>query len=272
MDCHPHKHFLYPLLLIMSQEKFYQSIQLLMMSGKTLETLAVTQAQKSIEMACNQTTKLLKDMDGSITKSRNSVDGNLLFPFDVMDHFSRATLDNWRVLMGGKSTAEIKMAEQVENQGELFSRLEKQLKAQNVSLKQKVSEKEEVLLLQKSESDKARKAKLAAQRAQRKIKAELESRNDQVLALKAERDEFTERYDQQLSDNSLLQTTNNQLERELAEARQESKLQASDSEEVASKIDALTVEQTKLIAEKDGLHKRIEELQLQLEHSSNYTE
>ncbi|MGF1715419.1 hypothetical protein [Photobacterium chitinilyticum] len=272
MECNQRGYLIYPLFLIMPQEAFYQSIRFFMASGKTLETLAVTQAQKSIEMAYNQTASLLEDMDGSIIKSRNSVGANLLFPFDVMNYLSTTMLDNWQMLMGGKSTGELKMAEQVENQEKLFSRIEQQLKVQNVSLKQKVSEKEEMLLSLRSESDKVRKAKLAAQRAQRKIKAELELSNDQVLALKAECENFTERYDQQLLDNSLLQTTNKQLERELAEVRQESKLQTTDSEQVASKIDALATEQTKLIAEKDGLYKRIEELQRQLEHSSNYTE
>ncbi|MCG7587399.1 hypothetical protein [Photobacterium sp. OFAV2-7] len=255
-----------------SIDVFYLPIQLVMMSGKMLETVAVAQARQSIDTASIQTNKLLENVDVKLSATVSAMDNNLVFPFDVMDYMSRATADNWRVLLGGKSAAELKLAEQVDNQEKLFSRMEKQFKKDKASLTHRLSEKEETLASQLSESEKARKAKLSAQRAQRKLKSELEKSNDQVSALKAECEKYTERYDQQLSDNSMLKTANKQLVLELAQARQESELQKNDSEQMATKLEALTTEQTKLIAEKDGLYKRIEELQRQLDHSSNYTE
>lgn len=272
MDCNQHKHLYISPFSVISTESFFYPRQMLTLSGRAIESLAVNQAQKSIEAAYSQTIKLLEEVDTSIARASYSVDSSLRFPFDVMDHVTRTASDNWRVLMGGKTTAEIKLAEQIENQEILSSRIENQLKAENALLIQSVSEKDETLLLQQSESDKARKAKLSAQRAQRKLKAELQATSDEALTLKAERDKFTERYDQQLSDNLLLQAQNTQLELELAKARQEEQLRITDSEQLAAENDALTAEQAKLIAEKDGLHKRIEELQRQLEHSSNYTE
>ncbi|GAB3526917.1 hypothetical protein [Photobacterium alginatilyticum] len=272
MDCNSQNNRYHSLSLNTPLESFYHSIQLFMLPGKMLEAFAVTQAQYSIETATIQTNQLLENMDANLSTTVSAMDNSLVFPFDVMDHVSKTAFDNWCVLLGGKSTAELKLAERVDNQEKLFSRMEKQFKRENASLIHRLSEKEETLASQLSESERARKAKLSAQRAQRKLKSELEKSNDQVSALKAECEKYTERYDQQLSDNSMLKTANKHLELELAQARQESELQKNDSEQVATKLEALTTEQTKLIAEKDGLQKRIEELQHQLEHSSNYTE
>ncbi|MGR5147004.1 hypothetical protein ACQKP8_10725 [Photobacterium alginatilyticum] len=272
MDCNSQYNRYHSLLTNMPLEHFYQSIQLFMLPGRMLEAFAVTQAQYSIETATIQTNRLFENMDANLSTTVGAMDNSLVFPFDVMDHVSKTAFDSWRVLLGGKSTAELKLATQVDDQEKLFSRMEKQFKRENASLTHRLSEKEETLASQLSESEKARKAKLSAQRAQRKLKSELEKSNDQVSALKAECEKYTERYDQQLSDNSMLKIVNKQLELELAQARQESELQKNDSEQVVTKLEALTTEQSNLIAEKDGLQKRIEELQHQLEHSSNYTE
>ncbi|OLQ80505.1 hypothetical protein BIT28_15625 [Photobacterium proteolyticum] len=272
MDCNSQINRYHFLSSNMPIENFYQSIQLFMLPGKMLETFALTQAQYSIETAAIQTSNLLEGMDANLSATVSEMDNSLVFPFDVMDYVSRTTSDNWRVLLGGKTTAELKLVEQVESQETLFSRIEKQLKKENAVLTQSLTEKERRLTSQVAESEKARKAKLSAQRAQRKLKAELEKSNDQLAVFRAECETYTERYDQQLSDNSVLKTANKHLELELAEARQESILQKNDSEQMAREVEALTTEQSKLIAEKDGLQKRIEELQHQLEHSSNYTE
>lgn len=251
---------------------FWTSMQLVMLAGKTLETIAINQARQSIEGSHSQTVRLLEGVDSSFRRMSKSGDASLRFPFDVMDYATRTMSDNWCNLMGMETTNEAKLTEQLEEQKRLSSQSEKRFETKITVLTQGIKVKEKELVNQQTEFEKVKKAKLSAQRSQRKIKAELEANNRELLEVKAENDAVIEKYERQLSENELLQQQKQQLELELAKAKQDAQKHKVDSGQMASQLEALTTEQAKSIAEKDGLHKRIEELQRQLEQPSHYTE
>ena len=240
-----------PAFSIMPKDPVWASVQLAMLAGKAIETLAVNQFRQTIERSHSQTVRLLEGVDSGIGRVSKSGNADLRFPFDVMDHATRTIVDNWSALMGMGTASEAKLAEQLEKQNQLLSQAEEKFKTEIMALTQSVKAKDKELVQQQAELEKEKKAKLSSQRSQRKLKAELEANNAKLTELKAEKNAVTEKYDHQRTETETLQNQKEQVGLELAKAQQEIQ---------------------KLMAEKDGLNNRIEELQRQLEQSSHYTE
>ncbi|WP_299013028.1 hypothetical protein [uncultured Photobacterium sp.] len=262
MDCEPNKSAFIPPLSTMSGDDYLKQIQIVTLLGRAVEAITVNQVQLLMKGSHNQTAWMFEQIDNSFEHASKSVDERLCFPFDVMDYASRKVTDNWRTFMGMATSAEQELSEQIESQNKLYSQTEKQLKKELAELTRSILDKEKVLDEQQSRVEKEQKAKQTVQRSQRKLKAELEASREEVVKLRAQIEATVERYDQKVSENSLLQT----------QIKQEAQKNNSEAEQLARKIEAMTAEQEILLAEKDGLSKRIEELQQLMEQPSNYTE
>ncbi|WP_064608255.1 hypothetical protein [Photobacterium sp. J15] len=271
MDVEPNTSVSIPSFLLQSGDDYIRQVQTLALLGKVAEAVSVNYARQFIEDGYNQATEILEQIDNRITHISRSSEEGLCFPFDMMDYTSRSALDTWRVFMGMGSSAEKELTDKIQLQSDEFVRKEQKLNRDVGELTKNISDNEEKLFQQLSELDKEKKARLAAQRAQRKLKAELESSSEEVGRLKSEVEETAERYDQKASEAGSLQKQIKQVQAELTKVRQDYKLQQTDAEKMVSKIEAMTATQEKLLAEKDGLHKRIEELSKMLENSSDYT-
>ncbi|WP_036799610.1 hypothetical protein [Photobacterium marinum] len=272
MDVEPNKSIYIPSFLLQSGDDYISQVQTLSLLGKVAESVSVNYARQFIEGGYNQASEILEQIDNRIMHISRLSEEGLCFPFDVMDYTSRSALETWRVFMGIKTLAEKELTNKIQEQSEEFVQAEKKLSNKLNALTRSVSDNEDKLLQRLSELDKEKKARLAAQRAQRKLKAELESSSDEVGRLKLEVDETAERYAQKASEADSFQEQNEQIRAELSKVLQDYKSQQADAEKMVARIEAMTATQEKLLAEKDGLHKRIEELQQQLEQPSDYTE
>ncbi|MEJ2764961.1 hypothetical protein VV869_13465 [Photobacterium sp. MCCC 1A19761] len=199
----------------------------------------VAQARESIKGTYQQTLNVLEALDQGVKQQQKTSEPQLCFPFDLLDNLTRSATSQWRAAVGLGSPKEYALQDELSKQEQLLSRMQKQFNLEKSALAEALSEKEAQHEQVKAEADKATKAKNTAQRAQRKLKAELETSLAEHAALKEELNTIQERYDLQVS----------QSEQQLA---------------------GLKAEKEKLLAETESLKQQLEALEHQLAQSSQY--
>ena len=282
---------------------YLDQIQTWVQAGKTLEMISATQLQQAVGGSYKHALMILEEVERVIRLSyqqENSAheSSELVFPFDVINRTNNTLFDTWRVMMGLGTKAEEDLLEHLEAEKQKQHANNAAYSDKIAALEADVRETDNRLAIQDAACDKAIKAKQAAQRSVRKLKADFDKSNEQTQRLTTQLNETVTLNHQLEEANLALQSQVAELEKTLSDAmlnekkslsdltlehqkkqkgsqqqlndlKEKTDLLVSELEQQKQQVELLHVQREELIAEKDSLHQRTEVLQQQLEQSSN---
>jgi len=287
---------------------YLDQIQTWVEAGKTLEMISATQLQQAIGGSYKHALMVLEEVERVIRLSYQQEisdhdssaheKSELAFPFDVINQANNTLFDTWRIMMGLGTKAEEDLLERLEAEKQKQHANDAAYSDKISALEAAVRENDNRLAVQDAVCDKAIKAKQAAQRSVRKQKADLDKSIEKTQLLTTQLNETVTLNHQLEEANIELQSQVDELDTTFSDARLNAKkslsdltkehqkkqkgsqqqlndlkekiaLLVSELEQQKQQVELLHVQREELIAEKDGLHQRMEVLQQQLEQSSN---
>ncbi|KLU99869.1 hypothetical protein C9I90_02905 [Photobacterium aphoticum] len=180
-------------------EAIIKQFQAMMLAGKAVESITVASTKQAIEQSYQHSVKLLEAMDKQFQTNTDKQQA-LLFPFDVMDQFTRQISEQWKMLAGLSVASVADLQADLEQHKKVVLELNATIESLETALQSRTAEVEAA----EAEANKAVKAKQVAQRNGRKLKAELEASAEQVKALEAQISELEATCEQHKSDNVTL--------------------------------------------------------------------